>query len=69
MAVRHWQMPGTGLQVIAQREDLVAWYVRRGYALTGKRRPVPFDALVNGVALRRDLYFAVLTKELNGPRA
>lgn len=69
LAVRRWRVSAMELQVIAQRTDLVAWYVRRGYALTDERRSFPFDALVNGVALRSDLYFAVLTRQLNGRRA
>jgi GNAT superfamily N-acetyltransferase len=52
------------MTVIAVRAELIAWYERRGYRLTGERRPFPYDQLVNGVALRDDLDFAVLTKEL-----
>jgi GNAT superfamily N-acetyltransferase len=66
LAVRRWAVTAMELQVIAQRTDLIAWYRRRGYSPTGERRSFPFDALVNGVALRSDLYFAVLAKELNG---
>lgn len=69
LAARRWRVSGMEMQVIAQREDLVAWYVRRGYALTKERRAFPYDELVNGVALRSDLYFAVLTKDVNGLRA
>ena len=29
------------LTVVAQRAELIAWYERRGYALTGERRPFP----------------------------
>jgi ribosomal protein S18 acetylase RimI-like enzyme len=63
-AVRTWQAATMEMHVIGQRTELIAWYVRRGYTLTDQRRPFPFDALVNGVALRDDLYFAVLTKSL-----
>ena len=52
------------MTVIGQRVELIDWYVRRGYALTGERRPFPYDGLVNGRALRDDLYFEVLAKQL-----
>ncbi|WP_375501318.1 GNAT family N-acetyltransferase [uncultured Jatrophihabitans sp.] len=52
------------MTVIAQRVELINWYVRRGYTRTGERRPFPYEGLVNGRALRDDLYFEVLTKQL-----
>ena len=52
------------MQVIGQRTELISWYERRGYTLTGDRRPFPLDALKPGEALRDDLYFAVLCKPL-----
>ncbi|KAK1598928.1 acetyltransferase [Colletotrichum navitas] len=50
--------------VIWTREELVAWYGRRGYARTGERREFPYGELVDGQALRDDLWFEVLEKEL-----
>ena len=52
------------MTVIGQRTSLIDWYIRRGYTLTGERRPFPYEELVNGRALRDDLYFEVLTKTL-----
>lgn len=53
------------MTVVWPREELIAWYVRRGYAVVeGERRPFPYEHLVNGKALRDDLYFVVLRKEL-----
>jgi GNAT superfamily N-acetyltransferase len=52
------------MTVIGQRVELIDWYVRRGYTLTGEHRPFPYDGLVNGRALRDDLYFEVLAKTL-----
>jgi ribosomal protein S18 acetylase RimI-like enzyme len=52
--------------VIAQRAELIAWYERRGYRRTGETWPFPYDELVDGHALRDDLFFIVLRKELNG---
>ncbi|EFQ25111.1 acetyltransferase [Colletotrichum graminicola] len=50
--------------VIWTRAELIAWYVRRGYARTGERRGFPYAELVDGPALRDDLWFEVLEKEL-----
>ncbi|KAK1994082.1 acetyltransferase [Colletotrichum falcatum] len=50
--------------VIWTRAELIAWYGRRGYARTGERREFPYAELVGGVALRDDLWFEVLEKEL-----
>lgn len=53
------------MQVVWLRGELVAWYVRRGYALLpGERRPFPYGHASNGTPLRDDLYFVVLRKEL-----
>ncbi|TFA99674.1 hypothetical protein CCMA1212_008499 [Trichoderma ghanense] len=52
------------MSVIWTRAELIAWYVRRGYTLTEKRKPFPYGELVGGKALRDDLYFVVLIKAL-----
>ncbi|KKY31280.1 putative acetyltransferase [Diaporthe ampelina] len=53
------------MTVVWLREELIAWYVRRGYAVArGEKRPFPYGSLVNGKALRDDLYFLVLRKDL-----
>lgn len=53
------------MTVVWLREELIAWYVRRGYVVVeGERRPFPYEHLVNGKALRDDLYFIVLQKDL-----
>jgi ribosomal protein S18 acetylase RimI-like enzyme len=45
------------MTVIDSRESLIAWYVRRGYAFTGERRPFPVlrDPPVNFVVLEKPL--------------
>lgn len=50
------------LEVIAQREELIAFYQRRGYVLTGERRPFPYGDARFGVPRRDDLAFEVLVK-------
>ncbi|OAA44151.1 Acyl-CoA N-acyltransferase [Metarhizium rileyi] len=50
--------------VIWTRKELIDWYIRRGYTKTDQKRPFPYAHLVNGKALRDDLYFVVLEKQL-----
>ena len=52
------------MTVIVQRAELVAWYERRGYRLTGERRPFPYGDQRFGEPRRGDLEFAVLEKAL-----
>ncbi|KAG6359961.1 hypothetical protein INS49_011015 [Diaporthe citri] len=53
------------MTVVWLRDELIAWYVRRGYVVVeGEKRPFPYESLVNGKALRDDLYFLVLRKDL-----
>ena len=52
------------MTVIAQRAELVAWYQRRGYALTGEQRPFPHRDPRFGLPKRDDLVFVVLEKTL-----
>lgn len=53
------------MTVVWLREELISWYVRRGYVVVeGEKRPFPYESLVNGKALRDDLYFLVLRKDL-----
>ena len=54
------------MTVISQRQDLIAWYVRRGYATTGETQPFPHGDERFGLPRRDDLEFAVLAKAL-GP--
>ncbi|HEY5336122.1 MAG TPA: GNAT family N-acetyltransferase [Mycobacteriales bacterium] len=52
------------LTVIHVREDLIAWYERRGYVRTGETRPFPYGDERFGVPRRDDLSFVVLEKQL-----
>ena len=52
------------MTVIVQRPELIAWYERRGYRLTGERRPFPAADPRFGLPRRGDLEFAVLVKGL-----
>jgi len=50
--------------VLNVRESLIAWYIRRGYTLTGETQPFPYGDERFGRPLRDDLHFVVLVKEI-----
>jgi len=52
------------MTVINVRDTLIAWYQRRGYALTGETRPFPYGDDRFGRPLRDDLCFVVLERRL-----
>ena len=52
------------MTVIAQRQELIAWYQRRGYSLTGEARPFPNEDPRFGLPKRDDLGFVVLERAL-----
>jgi GNAT superfamily N-acetyltransferase len=59
-----WGAARLEMTVIAVRAELIAWYVRRGYTITDETRPFPYEDMIDGGALRDDLSFAVLVKDL-----
>lgn len=52
------------MTVIVQRVELIAWYQRRGYRLTGETRPFPTTDPRFGVPRRSDLAFVVMERPL-----
>jgi ribosomal protein S18 acetylase RimI-like enzyme len=52
------------MTVINVRDTLIAWYQRRGYALTGEARPFPYGDDRFGRPRRDDLAFVVLERGL-----
>jgi ribosomal protein S18 acetylase RimI-like enzyme len=62
--VDRWTVAAMEMTVIAQRTDLIDWYLRRGYAPTGERRPFPYGNEEFGLPRRDDLEFVVLAKRL-----
>ena len=52
------------MTVIVQRTELIDWYERRGYALTGEKRPFPVADPRFGVPRRSDLHFVVMERQL-----
>jgi ribosomal protein S18 acetylase RimI-like enzyme len=51
------------MTVVNVRDTLIAWYERRGYALTGETEPFPYDGAF-GAPKRADLAFVALEKRL-----
>jgi ribosomal protein S18 acetylase RimI-like enzyme len=64
IAREDWGATAVEMTVIAQREELIAWYVKRGYAPTGETRPFPYGDERFGLPQIDDLYFVVLAKSL-----
>lgn len=66
IAVAEWSAGEMQLTVISLREDLIAWYERRGYVRTGQRSPFPYGDERFGIPQRPDLDFELLVKPLPG---
>ncbi|MDA8390292.1 MAG: GNAT family N-acetyltransferase [Gammaproteobacteria bacterium] len=64
---RHGGSGFAEIAVIAQRQDLIAWYERRGYQQTGGQRPFPYGEPRFGRPRRPDLVFCILRKVLADP--
>lgn len=63
-AIRRFEADRMRITVIRQRLELIAWYERRGYVLTGAEAPFPMDDERFGRPRRRDLVFVVMEKTL-----
>jgi len=63
-ASSQWSARTMEMTVIVQREELIAWYLRRGYVRTQETRPFPYGDLRFGRPRRDDLEFVVLRKQL-----
>lgn len=50
------------MTVISVREELIAWYHRNGYQLTGSTQPFPMDGRFG--MPRQEIHFVVLRKDL-----
>ncbi|WP_327261104.1 GNAT family N-acetyltransferase [Streptomyces sp. NBC_01232] len=59
-----WGAKEMRMTVVNVREDLIAYYVRRGYRRTGDLSPFPYGDERFGVPLRDDLAFELLVKSL-----
>lgn len=59
-----WGAHEMHMTVISVREELIAWYERRGYRRTGKLSPFPYGDERFGIPQRDDLAFELLVKDL-----
>jgi ribosomal protein S18 acetylase RimI-like enzyme len=59
-----WGVREMHMTVISVREDLIAWYERRGYRRTGRMSPFPYGDERFGIPRRSDLQFELLVKPL-----
>jgi ribosomal protein S18 acetylase RimI-like enzyme len=64
LARDEWGAGTMVMTVLAQRPDLIAWYQRCGYRLTGRSMPFPHGNGRFGVPRRPDLRFVELKKSL-----
>lgn len=64
MAREEWKLPAMRMTVIDVRDELIAYYVRRGYRRTGVKKPFPATDPRFGIPKRDDLRFEVLEKPL-----
>lgn len=59
-----WRLGLVEMTVISTRDELIAYYLRRGYRLTGEKRPFPRDERFGLPKVER-LEFVVLEKHLS----
>jgi N-acetylglutamate synthase-like GNAT family acetyltransferase len=64
LARDEWKCTKMEMTVISIRDELVAWYERRGYRRTGVFKPFPYGDERFGVPKRDDLRFELLEKRL-----
>ncbi len=61
---REWQLSRVEMTVISLRDELIAYYERRGYCRTGELRPFPLNDEIT-IAKVEGLEFAVLEKKFD----
>ncbi|MFE7466538.1 GNAT family N-acetyltransferase [Streptomyces sp. NPDC057499] len=59
-----WGVSEMHMTVISLRDELIAWYERRGYRRTGELSPFPYGDERFGIPQRDDLAFELLVKDL-----
>ncbi|MFI1188433.1 GNAT family N-acetyltransferase [Streptomyces californicus] len=63
-AKESWGVTEMHMTVISVRDDLIAWYERRGYRRTGQLTPFPYGDERFGIPQRDDLAFELLVKDV-----
>ena len=64
IAAQEWNCPVMRMTVIDVRDELINFYLRRGYHRTGIKKPFPYGDARFGLPKRDDLRFEVLEKPL-----
>ena len=64
VAHEDWHCREMHMTVISVRDELIAWYERRGYRRTGIHSPFPYGDARFGIPKREDLRFELLVKTL-----
>lgn len=64
LAVTEWQCQVIEMTVIRQRPELIAWYKKQGYRITGEEREFPYGDERYGIPKRNDLLLEVLVKTI-----
>ncbi|MDZ4676088.1 MAG: GNAT family N-acetyltransferase [Oligoflexia bacterium] len=59
-----WHCSEMEMTVITSRDELINWYKRRNYELTGETRPFPMDDPKFGIPLVLNIEFSVLKKKI-----
>jgi len=62
-----WRLSVMRMTVIDIRDELIAFYERRGYRRTGKFKPFPYGDARFGEPRRHDLRFEILEKAFGAP--
>lgn len=62
--IEHWRATTLALSVIHLRQELIAWYQRRGFLPTEERSEFPYGDTRFGLPKREDLWFVTLRKSL-----
>jgi ribosomal protein S18 acetylase RimI-like enzyme len=65
LACDEWKCSKMEMTVISIRDELIAWYERRGYRRTGIFKPFPYGDERFGIPKRDDLRFELLEKRLD----
>lgn len=65
LAAQDWQCQQMEMTVIHQRQELINWYLRRGYRVSGEQRAFPYGDQRYGIPKRDDLRLDVLLKCLD----
>ncbi|KAJ5987966.1 hypothetical protein N7481_003176 [Penicillium waksmanii] len=61
---RTWGVTRLGLDALSTRQELISWYLRRGYLKTGETKPFPRDAY-SDLDLPEDLVFVQFEKSIS----